>query len=335
MTAVDLAAKNKAAARSKKSQGAAWGKVGDKIDRISKARPDDHISTILAEMRELDIGRTDPNHFYRKREIVQPLGNAVLSRARKSYDDAFTYPNVTNGYYTTSPVSTIRYLMGCVRADTTAIVELGSGWSVNLFQIYVGLGQTRSRSIAYHGAEYTDEGQAAAVRLAAHDGKIDYNAHSFDYRNPDISFLKDVEGHILVFTRHSIEQVDMIDPALYDMLAALKAEVTLVHIEPTGWQRDKTLIYRRKAKDNRFFEDIGSMLVSEITSKRRQLENAAWWSWRLDYNVNLTSIIGQASKKGQVRIVRREYDFAATGNILNPSSLYHMEFVKNAETPSE
>lgn len=329
MTAVDLVAKSKAGGRSKKSQGAAWGKVGDKIDQISNARPDDHISTILAEMRELDIGRPDPNHFYRKRELVQPLGAAVLSRAGKTYEDSFIYPNVTNGFYSTSPISTIRYLMGCVQADTSAIVELGSGWSVNLFQMYVGLGQTRSRSIAYHGAEYTDEGQAAALRLAAHDGAINYHAHSFDYRNPDISFLKDVKGHILVFTRHSIEQVDMIDPALYDMLGALDARVTLVHIEPTGWQRDKTLIYRRKAKDNRFFEDIGRMLVSEVTSKRRQLENAAWWSWRLDYNVNLSSIIGQAFKKGQIRIVRREYDYAATGNILNPSSLYHLEFVKD------
>ncbi|MFT4954808.1 MAG: hypothetical protein ACI8U3_001182 [Brevundimonas sp.] len=329
MTAVDLIVK-KAGARTKKSQGTAWGKIGDKIDKISSARPDDHISTILAEMRELDIGRPDPNSFYRKRELVQPLGKAVLKRVGKTYDDFFIYPDVTNGQYTTSAVSSIRYLMGCVRDDTTAIVELGSGWSVNLFQIYVGLGQTRSKTIDYHGAEYTDEGQAAARRLAAHDGKINYHAHSFDYRNPDISFLNDVKGHILVFTRHSIEQVDVIDPRLYDMLAALDAEVTLVHIEPTGWQRDKTLLYRRKAKDNRFFEDIGGLMLSEVSSRRRQLENAAWWSWRLDYNLNLSTIIGQASKKGQIRIVRREYDYVAAANILNPSSLYHLEFVRGA-----
>ncbi len=329
MAAVELVV-SKARARSKQSQGNAWGKIGDKIDQLSKARPDDHISTILAEMRELDIRRPDPNSFYRKRELVQPLGKAVLSRANKDYNDFFVYPDVTNGQYTTTAISPIRYLMGCVRDDTKAIVELGSGWSVNLFQIYVGLGETRSRSIAYHGAEYTDEGQAAARRLAAHDGKINYNAHSFDYRNPDISFLKDIKGHILVFTRHSVEQVDMINPALYDMLASLEAEVTLVHIEPTGWQRDKILIYRRKSKDDRFFEDIGRLMLSEINSRRRQMENAAWWSWRLEYNINLSSIIGQANKKGQIRIVRREYDFAAAANILNPSSLYHLEFVKNS-----
>jgi hypothetical protein len=316
--------------RTKKSQGTAWQKIADRIDEFVTKRPDDHLATFLADLRELDIGRKDPNHFYRTRELVQPLGTAILSAIDRTYDDNFHYPDVIAGRYSTSAISPIRYLMGCVKPDTTAIVELGSGWSVNLFQMYVGLGRTRSRTIAYHGAEYTDEGQEAARRLATHDGAIDYHAHSFDYRKPDISFLKEAKGHVLVFTRHSIEQVDLIDPKLYDMLHKLDARVTLVHIEPTGWQRDPILITRRKKKDDSFFEDLGKLNAQDVFSARRQLENAAWWSWRLDYNINLTSIISQAYRNKKIRVVRREHDFAAIGNIFNPSSLYHIEFIKPA-----
>lgn len=316
--------------RTKKSQGVAWQKIADRIDNFVTQRPEDHIATFLADLRELDIGRKDPNHFYRTRELVQPLGKAILGAIDRTYDDPFYYPDVTAGRYSTSTISPIRYLMGCVRPDTTAIVELGSGWSVNLFQLYVGLGRTRSRKIAYHGAEYTDEGQAAARRLADHDGAIDYHAHGFDYRKPDISFLDDATGHVLVFTRHSIEQVDLIDPKLYDMLQKLKAQVTLVHIEPTGWQRDPILVTRRKKKDDSFFEDLGKLVAEDVASARRQLENAAWWSWRLDYNINLTSIISMYYRNKKLRVVRREHDFAAIGNVLNPSSLYHLEFIKPA-----
>lgn len=314
--------------RTKKSQGTAWQKIADKISELTTQRPDDHLATLLAELRELDISRKDPNAFYRTRELVQPLGKAILGAIDRTYEDNFHYPDVIAGRYGTSTISPIRYLLGCVRKDTTAIVELGSGWSVNLFQLYVGLGRTRSRTIAYHGAEYTEEGQQAARLLADHDGAIDYHAHSFDYRNPDLSFLNNVKGHVLVFTRHSIEQVDLIDPKLYDLLHGLGAKVTLVHIEPTGWQRDPILVTRRKKKDDSFFEDLGKLIAEDVTSGRRQMENAAWWSWRLAYNINLTSIISQAYRNKKIKVVRREYDFAAVGNVFNPSSLYHLEFIK-------
>ena len=312
--------------RTKESQGSSWRKIADKIAWLRENRPDDQIASYLAELRELDIGRPDPNSFYRTRELVQPLGAAILGRIGRSYEDVFHYPEVRGGRYATSTISPIRYLMSCVRPETSAIVELGSGWSVNLFQLYVGLGRTRSHGVTYHGAEYTDEGQEAARRLAAHDGVIRYEAHSFDYRKPDLSFLSQARGHVVVFTRHSIEQVDLIDRGLYDLLAALDANVTLVHIEPVGWQRDRLLIQRRKNKDDDFFQELGRLVVCDVESPRRQMENAAWWSWRLNYNINLTSMINHAEKGGQARVVRREYDFCGVGNVLNPSSLFHLEF---------
>jgi len=65
------------------------------------------------------------------------------------------------------------------------------------------------------------------------------------------TFLGDASGHSLVFTRHSVERVDAIDPALYDMLHALQAEVTRVHLEPIGGQREAELVAMRRATTRR------------------------------------------------------------------------------------
>ncbi|HSH94368.1 MAG TPA: hypothetical protein VK968_09505, partial [Roseimicrobium sp.] len=283
------------------------------------------------------------SHFYRKRDLVQAFGENILSAVPYSLEGGFYYPNVVAGEYTATAISPIRYLMNQVRPDTTAIVEFGSGWSANLFQLYVGVGTTRSKKIDYHGAEYTDEGQQTATAMAAYDKKIKYHAHSFDYRNPDISFLNRHDGHILAFTRHSIEQVDEISPLLYDHLGALKAEVTLIHLEPVGWQTFPSLAARRAANDREFFEAIGARVAAgevepQVTTtdpkyKRIvQAENAAWWSWRLKYNTNLFSIISKNRRANKIKMIAQEVDFAAIGNVLNPTTLFHLEFIKEQST---
>jgi hypothetical protein len=311
--------------RSKKSQELSWQKIRLAIERYSKTRPHDHISSFLADLREVDITRKDPSAFYRQRDLARPMGRKILAAVGRDLDDQFYYPDVRAERYSTSTLSPIRYLMTCIRKDTKAIVELGSGWSCNLFQIYVGHGATRSKGIHYHGAEYTMEGQESAKLLAKHDRKIEYFAHSFDYRNPNIDFLREYSGHILVFTRHSIEQVDTINPRLYADLCALEAQVTLVHIEPVGWQRSAELLARRAANDFAYFNKIGETIDADVVSPERQMANAAWWSWRLAYNVNLKSIIDEYCETGKARLVRREYDFSAVGNVMNPATLFHLE----------
>ena len=257
--------------------------------------------------------------------MVRPMGEKILAVVGQDLEDSFYYPDVRAERYSTSTLSPIRYLMSCIRKDTKAIVELGSGWSCNLFQIYVGHGATRSKDIDYHGGEYTTEGQESAKLLAKHDGKIRYFAHSFDYRKPAIDFLGQYSGHILVFTKHSIEQVEFIDESLYADLCGLDAQVTLVHVEPVGWQRSAELMARRAANDVAYFTRIGETIQSDIDFPERQMANAAWWSWRLAYNANLKSIIDEYCENGKARMVRREYDFSAVGNVLNPATLFHLE----------
>ncbi|MFI0844609.1 hypothetical protein [Mesorhizobium sp. IMUNJ 23232] len=314
-----------------------------KFELYARKFPQDHISAHLTRLRELDISRKDPCHFYRKRDFVQAFGVNILNVVPHSLEGGFYYPNVIAGEYTATAISPIRYLMNQIRPDTAAIVEFGSGWSANLFQLYVGLGATVSRKIDYHGAEYTDEGQQTATEMAAYDKNINYYAHSFDYRKPDVSFLNGYGGHILAFTRHSIEQVDEISPLLYDQLGALKAAVTLVHLEPVGWQTFSSLVARRTADDVEFFEAIGARVAAGVVEPQAktpdpkykrmvQAENAAWWSWRMNYNTNLFSIISGNRRANKIKMIAQEVDFAAIGNVLNPTTLFHLEFIKEPST---
>ena len=134
------------------------------------------------------------------------------------------------------------------------------------------------------------------------------------------------KGHILLFTSHSIEQVDVINPALFDQLRAIPNPVTVVHFEPVGWQRVPALMARRMANDRDYFEALGAQaLQGSIASVA---ENAAWWSWRLEYNRNLLPILDKLEADGAITMIRRAYDFSGHANVLNPSSLLHYEFVR-------
>ena len=121
---------------------------------------------MLAELRELSLTRRNPNDFYVKRPLVKDFADALFSPLKMKPTSPLFYPVVTNRKYALHAISPITYMMKFVRPETKAIVELGSGWSCNLFQFYVGLGRTRCRTIEFHGAEYTDAGQRAADAIA-------------------------------------------------------------------------------------------------------------------------------------------------------------------------
>ncbi|MDQ6433972.1 hypothetical protein RB623_07925 [Mesorhizobium sp. LHD-90] len=315
----------------REDEGTDWQKVADRVERLRAERPADHISSLLSELRQLEIGRSNRSRFYETHPDVGALRRRVLGRLAADPNRHFYFPNVVGGRYAPGNIGAIRYLLKCVRDDTSDIVELGSGWSSNLFQLYVGLGRTRSETIHYHGAEFTKSGRSAALALAAHDAHIRYGAYHFDYRKPDLSFLPEGKGHVLVFTRHSVEQVDLISDELYSQLAARRRPITLVHIEPVAWQSDPKLLRKRLKDDAWFFGWVKFRMARGFLTGRNQLHNAAWWSWRLGYNVNLLAIIDRFREKKLVELVAAFPDFDAQANIVNPSSLYHIQFL-NDET---
>jgi hypothetical protein len=313
-------------ARSKASQGKGWSSVLNSAKRIVASRPNDHLSSILAELRELNISRKDPGRYYRVKDMVAPVGAAILGREGMSVDDGFYAPDVSNSSYRVSTISPIRYLSQLIRPDTTGVMEVGSGWSSNLFQLYIAYGASRAKKIVWYGGEYTKEGQICAKFIASREEAMKFRSFSFDYRNPDVTFLTRQRGHILLFTSHSIEQVDEINPNLFEQLRQIANAVTVVHFEPVGWQRFPELLKRREENDVEGFEAIGRRaLAGDISSVA---ENAAWWSWRLEYNKNLLPIIRELQADGACRMVREAYDFSGHANVLNPSTLLHYEFVR-------
>lgn len=315
-----------AGGRTKKSQEGSWSKISNRVDRFIKEKPEDELATLITHLRGLDIGRwTQPNRFYRERALVEPFGKNLMQQFGTSLDDPFLYPDVVNKKYAPRALSPVRYLMSQVSSDTEAVIELGSGWSFNLFQIYIGLGRTRSKNLEYIGAEFTDSGRDAADKIAKFDGKIDYSDYPMDYRNPDVSFLEKYKKKIVVFTHHSIEQVDEIAPKLYEDLYNLNAEVTLIHFEPVGWQRDMDLRKARQDEQDELFLHFGKRFAENVSTERDQIENAAWWSWRLSYNKNLLDIIEDNVKSGRFEEKYTAYDYAGAANVLNPSSVFHLK----------
>lgn len=312
--------------RTKASQEKGWGNIQSRIIRFVEKKPNDQLATLIADLREIDLGRKAPASFYQTRPLVTDFASNIMMQNDLKLGHRFLYPDVVNKKYSVGNISPLRYLQGLINKDTTAVVELGSGWSSNLFQLYIGHGRSASKGITYVGAEFTKMGRNCANLIAEFDKEINYEDYDFNYREPNLDFLKKHKKHILVFTRHSIEQVDKISHDLYQQLYALKANVTLVHIEPTGWQRDRLLQKARETKDNELFPSIGEYLSSSTITEEDQIKNAAWWSWRLNYNYNLTSIIRRYINEDKIKLVFRVYDFGGEANILNPSSLYHLEF---------
>lgn len=317
------------AGRSKKSQEHGWLNIMKRISKFVKECPGDETATLLAHLRELNISRPNPNTFYKTRPLVKDFAENIFAKFKIDPEESFFYPCLSKGSYAVNTISPITYLMSCVRPETEAIVELGSGWSSNLFQIYVGLGRTRSRTIEYIGAEYTNSGRDCGRKIAEFDGAINYLDFHMDFRAPDISFLKKYTKHILVYTHHSVEQVDKIDHHLYQMLHDLEAAVTIVHFEPVGWQRNADLKKARLENNELVFAKIAKSYSTAINTEIEQMRNAAWWSWRLKYNYNLISITKRYTTSGQAKMVRTAYDFGGIGNVLNPTTLLHLDFVKN------
>lgn len=314
--------------RTKASQDKSWASVAQKMRAVIEQYPDDNIASHMVRLRELEFSRPNPNAFYIKRDLVTGFGANILNTVGETLDGKLYYPDVHAGAYRAAPKSAMTYLLQHLAADTTDIVEFGSGWGSNLFQLYVGVGATRAKKMRFHGAEYTDSGQEAANTLSGVESALDLRSYGFDYRAPDLGQIDFLGDSVFVLTRHSVEQVDVIDPDLYTQLAKLGKKVTVVHLEPVGWQRDPELVKRRAANDRDFFERIGQNFSNEIHGVQQQRANAAWWSWRMDYNTNLTSIIDRNIQAGRARMVLEALDITAVGNALNPTSLFHLEFTR-------
>lgn len=113
-----------------------------------------------------------------------------------------------------------------------AIVELGSGYGLNLFKLY---DQGGPAGIPYYAGEYTQSGRELTVIFARVDRNAPVKPVYFNHRAPDLAFLGKAR-RVLIYSCHSIEQVAEIPADYFDVLARAAPEVLGVHFEPFGFQ---------------------------------------------------------------------------------------------------
>jgi hypothetical protein len=90
--------------------------------------------------------------------------------------------------------------------------------------------------VPYRALEPTESGRGCTEILAALDPGLDLTTAPFDFEQPRYDSLGPVDGHVLVFTVHSIEQVTELPREAITGLFDLGASLTCVHFEPVGWQ---------------------------------------------------------------------------------------------------
>src|SRR5262249_13313805 len=102
-------------------------------------------------------------------------------------------------YFYETPVFELQLQLEVLRAiapDTKTIIELGSGYSKNLFHLWLNGAPLDAE---YIGAEYTDGGRRCGEFLASIEPGIRYRALPFDFYHPSLAGLGS-SGKTFAFT---------------------------------------------------------------------------------------------------------------------------------------
>lgn len=180
-------------------------------------------------------------------------------------------------------------------SDTDCVVELGSGWGRNLFDLWLAGGP---REAAYIACEITEAGRQCSRRLAALEPALDFKVLPFDFRDPDLTDIPGGKRKYIVFTVHSIEQIPCIEPAVFQKILGLGPAVEGLHFEPVGWQ-----------------------FRAETDSSGRNGSSPAY-AEKNDYNRNLWRVLEALANAGQIEILSAKPDVIGI-NPENSTSFIH------------
>lgn len=176
-----------------------------------------------------------------------------------------------------------------------AIVELGSGLGTNIFKLH---SKGAPKEVSYYAGEYTESGVESCKMLAKLLPEMKINSFHFDYKNPDLGCIKE-KGNILVFSCHSIEQVNMLPTSLFSYLAGLGDQVTGVHFEPFGHQ----------------FQLKTDTEVGQVSKAQAQACGKRSW------NMNFMKCLFDAEKEAHLKISFLAKNTFAGDDVTNPTSL--------------
>lgn len=151
---------------------------------------------------------------------------------------------------------------------TDAIIELGSGYGRNLFWTWLNGGP---QNIKYYGLEFTKSGRDASEMIASFEKRMTFISKPFNFYYPSFDFLKDINGHIVFFSVHSIEQIPLISREFFIELLRLGKNFTCIHFEPIGWQINERKTLKGSSQEYAQTHDYNTNLYDIIL--KLQTEN--------------------------------------------------------------
>ncbi|WP_299439895.1 hypothetical protein [uncultured Rhodospira sp.] len=174
-----------------------------------------------------------------------------------------------------------------------AVVELGSGFGLRIFELfYAGI----PASIPLFGGELTDSGVSISRKLAALDPRINATFFSFDHLSPDLHPVKEKKfDNLLMFTCHSLEQVHKIPRAFFRELANCAPNVTVIHMEPFGFQisaETKTALDHKKfIEDRKWNVNFSEAVKQAVADGTCSVETAIMDAFLPTDDINSTSLL--------------------------------------------
>lgn len=178
----------------------------------------------------------------------------------------------------------MREMISMFGSGAKRIVELGSGWGKNLFNLY----KFGSRLDAeYWGFELTRTGRELMERVGTTCApEMTLRSSAFDYYDADFSAL-DGDAETCVFTHHSIEQIPEVPATLIDRILAIPGFQVCMHMEPVGFQF---------ASDKWLDAPAGKDLMKRIDAENRRFAE------KRNQNANLYALLRRYEREGRIKI---------------------------------
>ncbi len=301
---------------SKEAYEGHWSKVKDSITESIAAGED--LPTILSSLRPRPQ-MTRKSRSPAMLSITKSLGFDV-DGARPTIR-----PTAVNGYFVPSANIEPMYEILKVARESKYIVELGAGPGWNLLDLCIWLGR-KIREKVFYGLEYASSG-VETINFVSQSFNLPILGHQFNFMDPDISYIPDNES-ALIFTHHSIEQVENISKKLYDQILERKSTTHVIHVEPIGWQRFPEIIDARKNNDEVFFQALNVKKNSLLDTSFAAAAFSALHSWKVHYNINALSLIDEFKKHANVHEIERVIDFnhSYNANPFNASTYIRLRY---------
>jgi hypothetical protein len=295
------------------------------------------------------LKRPNFQDYYFDQEGIPKTSNMVLVVNKEEY-----ILSSESEFYTRIMNELIMFIMAHA-GKFTDIVELGSGFGRNIFLLQRELASRNLHNVRFHACEYTESGRRATTLLKEKNKGPEVTVHTFDYYNPDLSFLDNAKG-VLFFTVLSVEQIPQLPEKLFDRMIQRAGNCYCIHFEPVGWQYEPECKKFRDRYDSiegkvlnifgilrwkclRFLDKtIGTHLATGVRSislddvgvgKSEKVSlNAAKWSALMQYNKNLVDVLNIKKNKKEIEITKVLKNNVSV-NPFNPITIISWESTKS------